>query len=244
MSTEQSNSEIIHNSLARWLPYAAILNPTITNGNLTFTTAEDPLGFIPSGLPYPIGGKNLGIINRSVRIKKGADLQDLPASGTGSVADKRFYRAYKRVVEFELLSSGRKDIVDIFDDPGFRSDNSSDGGGESEAPGHVLVNMYADLHHEDVFLAYIHWDVTALPADEELGGENPSTIKAVFNCYAGVNPNNSACLRPPGSQIWRRLYINSAGSSINPDNPDIPMDNNANNDAYPAINMVGGMIGM
>lgn len=244
MAHQRSSPEVIHDSLARWLPYAVILNPTLTNGSLTFTNADDPLEYIPEGFPYPIGGKNLGIINGSVKIKKGADLQDLEPSGTNKVADKRFYKSYKRSVEFELLSSGRKDVVDIFDDPGPRSTNSSRGGGESEAPSYVLTIMYMDTYHEDVFLAYTHWDTTPLPADEELGGENPSTIKAVFRCYAGTNPNNPGCLRPPGSQIWERLYIDISGNSIDPDNPDEPIDQNSNNDDYPAISMVGGMIGI
>lgn len=241
-----SSPDQIRRDCSLWLPYAAILNFTLSNDNPIFTNAADPLGVIPVGWPYPTGGWNLGVINGSIKVKKGSDLQDLPPSGTNKVADERFFQSYKRVVEFDLLSSGRKIIVDIFDDPGPRTSNASSGGGETAASGYPLAIMLYDAFHPEMFLCYIHWDVTPLPADEELGGQTPSIIKAVFRCYAGKDPNDPACLRQPGTQVWRRLYIDISGNTINAEDPESvsSIDPNASNKAYPAINMVGGMIGI
>jgi hypothetical protein len=236
-----SSPEQIHRDTSRWQPYAIILRPTITNSMPTFITTEDSLGIIPAGFPYPSGGVNLGIINGKVRIKKGANLEDEVPTDFGLVSDTRFYTSYKRTIELQLLSSGRKEVVDIFDDPGFSSDGESSGGGLANAPSYVLAMMYWDVHHEDVFLCYIHWAVTPLPADEELGGNEPSIINAVFRCYAGYNPDDPACLRPAGTQIWRKLYINSSGSMIDPDNPSSPIAFDPITDPWPALTMINMM---
>lgn len=232
MVDNRSVPELIHYYTARWQAYAAILNPTLINGNLTFITTVDPLAVIPATFPYPSGGTNLGIINSRVKIKKGADLEDEPPSGLGTVADRRFYKSYKRTVEFQLLSSGRKVVTDIFDDPGFSSDNESTGGGLPDAPEYWLALMFKDAHHDDVYLCYLHKNVTPLPADEEMGGDEPSVINAVFRCYSALSTTDPTCPASPGTQIWRKIYLNGSGSPINPDSPDTPMNPNANNVAY------------
>jgi hypothetical protein len=237
----QSTREVIFDHLARWQPYAAILNPTLSGSTLTFITTEDSLGIIPAGFPYPSGGTNLGIINGKVKIKKGANLEDEQPTDLGLVSDTRYYSSYKRTIEFQLLSSGRKNITEIFDDPGFSSDGESSGGGLSDAPSYVLAMMYWDVHHEDVFLCYIHWSVTPLPADEELGGNEPSIINAVFRCYAGLDPNDPTCPRSPGTQIWRKLYLNSSGTMIDPDNPDVVLNFDPITDPWPALTMINMM---
>lgn len=236
MVDNRSAPELIHEYTARWQAYGAFLNPTITGSMPTLITTADPLAVIPTGYPYPSGGTNLGIINGKVKVNKGAELEDIPAAGLGTVSQERFYKGYKRTVEFQLLSSGRKEVVDIFDDPGFSSDGDSSGGGLSDAPEYVLINMFKDAHHEDVYLCYIHWSVTPLPANEELSGDEPSIINAVFRCYAGADPNDTeGCPRSPGTQIWRRLYINSSGNIVDPENPETPVTFDPITDPYPAL---------
>lgn len=232
MPNYYSAPELIHQSTARWQPYAVFLNSPTPSDTPTFITTEDPLGIIPIGYPYPSGGLNLGIINGSVKVKKGANLEDEVPTDLQTTSDERFYSAYKRTVEFQLLSSGRKAVVEIFDDPGFSSDMDSTGGGLSTAPSHVLINMFKDAHHEDVYLCYIHWSVTPLPADEDFGGETPSVINAVFRCYAGYDPDDPTCPRSPGTQIWRKIYINSAGTMVDPDDPTATATPNANMASY------------
>lgn len=237
MTEDLSQREQVLRDTALWMPYGAFIDCSLVNDAPSFAIGSDESGIIPDGWPYPSSGYILGLIDGELEIIKASDLKDEDPFDLATLTAKRFFAGSKRVVQFNLLASRKKIVTDLFDDPGPRSEIDSYFGGEVDAPEHSLVLMFHDAYHEGQFLCIIHWNVTAIPANEKFGGQKPSTVQAAFRCYAGFDPNDPTCLRSPGTQLGRKLYLDDSGSPVNPDSPDTLMDNNASNKAYPALTM-------
>jgi hypothetical protein len=233
-----TNREIIVRDCALWLPYCCFYGTSFPDGNTpAFTNATDPLGIVPDGWPYPASGTNIGLISGEVGIEPGANLEDEPPTDLNIVTNARYFSSYKRVVDFQVFASGRKQVRDFLNDPGARSDSDAGGGGDPNAPEVSLVLMMHNHHNPDVFLCIIHWNVTPVPQKQSYGDGQISLVKAVFKCYAGLDPNDPTCPRSGNMATWRELWIDISGNLVNADNPDTPIDPNANMKAYPALLM-------
>lgn len=229
------DSEVTVRDAALWLPYGAYFRPVIGSDDLSeMAIGPDSLQIIPVGFPYCTTGVNMGKIVSGPRINKSVEREDIEAGGAGSRVSTNF-KNYKRTVEFTLISAGRKEIIDLLDDPGPRSSVDSRGGGDmNEIQLYPLVLLFHDEYHPGRFMALYHWAVSFDPVNEEYSPTAPQELQVTAHCYLGEDPAKPGCYREGGTAIWRRVYMTVSGAYMNPETGETP---SGVPDYYPALDM-------
>lgn len=230
---------------AIWRPYAVFLDVDInSDGSIDYAYTNDPLGIIPKYHPYPTSGLNLGKVQPPVNLDPGAKLVkglNVAAQSVGKAENVTL--TYDRLIDFNVYSSRRRAVRDLVLDPGARNSTRKSGGGQP-IPG-VNDNLLICLANDgsfppgalfpEQFMMILNYNIIIEPPKESFN----SGLNLVHFTAHSFNNFDSTGVLPQGS--WTEYDIWVDGSEMDftdPANP-VPIDPNASNKAYPAINMSG-----
>lgn len=239
MPYDLSFPEIVGRDSARWMPYQAVVNCAFINDRPTFVNQEHALGVIRDDWPTIADGLDLGPIDGDVDIDSGVTIQDREPVEYEKVSRGARFSAYKRIIKFIVISSGRRKVRNFFTDPGPETDSTKAGGGDPNAVGAVLALMFSNANNEDQFLCLVHWNAVPKPVPQKFGPGDNQRIPAEFHCYAGLDPKKGPdCYRDPGEMIWIEIYIDRFGREINPDTGEL-IDSSGPADDFGFLTNVG-----
>lgn len=245
MTQYLSESDLLLRDCATWTCYAAFADITRNSDrSISYHNSGDPFGYLPGLFPYSSTGLNLGRVNE-VDLDPGTKIKDGEPKNLTSLStaqDARF-SGFKRLLQFGVYSSRRPQVRYLLLDPGGRSATGGDGGSENLCPIHNLLICLANLtsgeDYPDQFLMIFNEVVIFEPPKEKFNGQL-SILNVLAHCYPVTD--GDGC---PIGGLWQEYWVDNRGiptDFTDPMNPIVP-DQYASGKAYPAINMVGGMLG-